>query len=335
MRAAVPALLLLLLAACSRGGATDPFIESRTPPSMATRFLPPEGWAWGLLQVGDRPAQRYGVASPPRVPQAAVIILPGYGETAETWFETARQLVARGYTVWVLDRAGQGGSGRYTLPRDLGFVPSFAPDVAGLRAFVRTVVRPTTDLPVIVLAHADASIVALQAASAGLSVDGLIASSPPLLSRESSSSAVTRLFGRLPRPGWRAWSRDRPDDYASGQTHDPWRGGLTHRWMTANPDLRLTGQSLGWAAAYAEAKHASLSAAPSLSTPVVMIVAGDRRAACGALKRCRAFNISGARPALHLESDRWRDAWLSAVGGFIERQVVVRRGAAKVALSHK
>ena len=41
-------------------------------------------------------------------------------------------LIERGCTVWILDRAGQGGSGRYVLPRDLGFAPSFDPDVTAL-----------------------------------------------------------------------------------------------------------------------------------------------------------------------------------------------------------
>ncbi len=79
---------------------------------MAERFYPPENWAWGLIEVGDAPAQRYGVAAPAVTARADVLILPDAGETAETWFETARDLTASGYAVWVLEGcAGQGGSG--------------------------------------------------------------------------------------------------------------------------------------------------------------------------------------------------------------------------------
>src|SRR5215472_13314829 len=42
----------------------EPFVESRVPPDLAERFYPPEGWAWGLVQLGDGPALRYGVAAP-------------------------------------------------------------------------------------------------------------------------------------------------------------------------------------------------------------------------------------------------------------------------------
>src|SRR5262249_31672451 len=100
----------------------DGFADSRPPPGLAERFYPPEDWAWGFLQVGDAPAQRYGVAAPPVTPRADVLILPDYGESAETWFETARDLTASGYVVWVLEGVGQGGSGRLTGHRDLGHV---------------------------------------------------------------------------------------------------------------------------------------------------------------------------------------------------------------------
>ena len=55
--------LLLLLAACGGGDGRAPFVESRIPPALSPRFWAPDGWAWGLLKVGDAPAQRYGVSS--------------------------------------------------------------------------------------------------------------------------------------------------------------------------------------------------------------------------------------------------------------------------------
>src|SRR5450432_3019684 len=110
-----------LLVACG-GGDRSPFADSRTPPGLAERFYPPEGWAWGYVKVGDAPAQRYGVAAGAGVRHADILILTDYGEIAETWFETARDLNRRGYAVWILDGAGQGGSGRLVPPHDLGYV---------------------------------------------------------------------------------------------------------------------------------------------------------------------------------------------------------------------
>ena len=330
-RAIFAVLLLIALCGCSREVETGPFAESRTPPELTSRFFAPEGWAWGYVQIGSRPVQRYGVASTWRVPRAVIVILPGYGESAETWFETAGALNAQGYTVWVLDRAGQGGSGRYTLPRDLAFTPSFDDDVAGLKALVNVVIRPPRDRPLILLGHADGALVALRAAQSGLRVDGIIASSPNLAPRVISTGMAMDLagklpvLGRLPSDAWRPWTRSTPDDRAAGQTHDRWRGAVTHAWQTANPDLRISGPSLGWRGAFTTASVAARAQAGGVQAPVLWLTAGagsrEIDDLCGALPACRPMAIAGARPALHLEAETWRQPWFEAVTEFVAAEV--------------
>lgn len=332
-RARFAALLLLLLAACNREGATGPFAESRTPPDLGPRFFTPESWAWGYVQVGDKPVQRYGVASTWRAPRASLVILPGYGESAETWFETVRALTRQGYTVWVLDRAGQGGSGRYALPRDLGYAPSFDPDVAALTSLVRVVIRPRPGTPLIVIAAADGAVVALRATERGLRIDGLILSSPKLAptATEPLKGLAAHIPGldRLPERGWRSWSRDDPSDWTRGLTHDPWRGGVTKAWQTANPDLRMSSPSLGWRRAFAQATSAATKDAQSVSAPVVLITAGTPEprlaALCKAITDCRTAPIPDARLALHLEADAWRTPWLATITSTIASKVDAAR----------
>ena len=330
-RAILAVLILMALGGCSREVATGPFAESHAPPDLTSRFFAPEGWAWGYVQAGSQPVQRYGVASTWRVPRAVIVILPGYGETAETWFETVGGLNAEGYTVWVLDRAGQGGSGRYTLPRDLGFTPSFDDDVAGLKALVKVVIRPPRDRPLILLGHADGVVVALRAAEAGLRVDGIVASSPKLAAHRVDADMATNLagklpvLGRLPAADWRPWSRTGPDDRIAGQTHDAWRGAVTHAWQTANPDLRLSGPSLGWRGAFTTASVAAEAGASRVRAPVLWLTAGpggvEADDLCHALPACRPVIIAGARPALHLEAAAWRKPWFEAVSGFVAGEV--------------
>ncbi|MBA4011871.1 MAG: alpha/beta hydrolase [Phenylobacterium sp.] len=319
VRACLLAALVLSLAACGRDGGREPFAESRTPASLAPRFYPPEGWAWGYIGVGDQPLQRYGVASTKRVPVATVVIVPGYGETAELWFETASDLIGRGYTVWILDRAGQGGSGRYALPRDLGFTPSFDPEVAALRELVRVVVRPTPTAPLVLLTQADGAVVALSAVRSGLKVDGVVASAPQMAAAPEKALLGPVKRASAPPPGWKPWSRETPDDRAAGRTHDAWRGQVGHAWMAANPDLRLTGPSLGWANAFETASRVLESGAQQVRPPVLMLNPEARAAAfCGRLPDCTVNRLAGARSALHLEADRWRRPWLDAVGAFID-----------------
>lgn len=324
-RASVIAVLLLGLAACGRDEARAPFAESRVPPSLGARFQPPEGWAWGFVRTGLNPIQRYGVASTSRVPRAIVVITPGYGESAEVWFETVRDLVAEGYTVWILDRAGQGGSERFVLPRDLGHAPSFDPDVTGLMHFLKVVVRAPGETPLVLLGHADGAVVALAAVEAGLRVDGVIASSPWLEAGVAPSVALPGV-NRLPPPGWRSWTRDGPDDLARGHTHDTWRGAVGQAWQTANPDLRMSGPSPGWTAAHRVMSRKVAGRAASARVSILMLNPGSESASlCERAPQCRTVLIAAAQRALHLESDPWRGIWRTEVLKFISGTVSERR----------
>ncbi|MDP3855726.1 alpha/beta fold hydrolase [Phenylobacterium sp.] len=324
-RASVIVALLLGLAACGRDEARAPFAESRVPPSLGARFQPPEGWAWGFIRTGLNPVQRYGVASTSRVPRAIVVITPGYGESAEVWFETVRDLVAEGYTVWILDRAGQGGSERFVLPRDLGHAPNFDPDVTGLMHLLKVVVRAPDETPVVLLGHADGAVVALAAVEAGLRVDGVIASSPWLEPGVAPSVALPGV-NRLPPPGWRSWTRDGPDDLARKHTHDPWRGAVGQAWQTANPDLRMSGPSRGWTAAHRTMSRKVANRAASARTSILMLNPGSESASlCARAPECRTVPIAAARRALHLEADPWRGIWRTEVLKFIASAVSARR----------
>lgn len=336
VRALAVAALLLLLAACGRGDLMGPFAETQAPPALSPRFYPPEGWAWGFIETGGKPAQRYGVAAGWRAPRATVVILPGYGESAEAWFETASGLIRRGYTVWILERAGQGGSARYTLPRDLGFVPSFEPDVANVGALVRVVIRPPETSPLILLGHADGAVVALRAVEAGLKVDALILSSPDVASRAVSADSAQALagragLGRLPSTDWRPWSRSAPDARGQGLTHDAWRGRVQQAWQTANPDLRMSSPSLGWRGAHQAASRAAEANAGAVKSEVLMLLPDkttkEALALCKALPHCRSVAVPGAFAALHLEEDRFRQPWMDQVTGYIAARVEAERQA--------
>lgn len=316
VRLPVLAALILLLAACTKEDALDGFAESRLPPSLSARFFPPDGWAWGFVQTGGQPMQRYGVASTSRVPLASVVIVPGYGESAEVWFETARDLIDHGYTVWVLDRAGQGGSARYAAPRDRGFVSTFGPDVTNLRNLIRQVIKPDPDVPVILLAQADGAVVALRALQTGAEADGLIAASPRLAPRGVTAGLKVR----------KSWSREDPDDLKLGQTHDPWRGAVRMAWQTANPDLRMAAPTSGWISAFQAASKGVEAEASLVRKPVLMFnPPAEAAALCARLTACETRDLPGAGGALHLESDRWRTAFITGVEGFVAAKVDEKR----------
>lgn len=301
MRPPLAALIAVLaLAGCGEDASREPFAESRMPPGLAERFAPPEGWAWGFLQVGEAPVQRYGVAAPPGAPRGEILILPDPGDSAETWFETVRDLGRRGHTVWVLEAPGQGGSGRYGLsgpPRGAAGEDA----LRGLRAMLDAVVRPQ-GRPIVVLADRRAAGVAL-AALETRPMSGLILSSPV-------DATEAGLAGRL-GIGGESWSRRTPDDVADKLTHDVFRGGVRNAWKLANPDLRRPSAPL----ALREAP------APRGDYPSLVLSGGDGQGAktlCAA--NCRLVLLPGARPALHLETDAIRARWLDEIDAFVRER---------------
>ncbi len=278
------------------------------------------------MKVGDAPAARYGVSSPGGTTHADVLILTSYGEPAEVWFETVRALNDKGYVVWVIEGVGQGGSGRYSRLRDLGYAASLAPDVWAAGAMVQKVIRRR---PLIILASGTSAPVALQAVVAAPGVDGLILTSPRLspdaAPSASDAARMQRLgFGWLRADLHGGWARKGPDDRTLGLTHDAARGGLRLAWQTANPDLRMGSPSWSWITAFGDASRAAEAAEPGVSIPVLILQpdagAGPATAACKRMAQCTLESQGPAGQALELEVDAVRRPWLSAIAAFVEQR---------------
>lgn len=321
------ALTAVLAAACEQRDPEAPFTSDHIPPALQSRFYPPDGWTWGLIEPGGAPPARYGVSAPAGEARADVLILASYGEPAEVWFETARELNAKGYVVWVLEPVGQGGSGRYSRLRDLGFAESLAPDVLAVRIMAQRVVHRR---PLILMASGTSAPAAIQAMAAGVPAEGLILTSPRLQPDDPATLARARDFeGR--KLGWlRAdlhggWSRHGQDDLAMGLAHDPARGALRMDWQTANPELRMGSPSWSWITAFAQAAGAAGAAEPQVSAPVLVLqpdrTAWPTQADCRRMPHCAFQPVLGAGQALELEADRWRSAWLAQVEGFVETSI--------------
>ncbi|MBI1407613.1 MAG: alpha/beta fold hydrolase [Caulobacter sp.] len=330
-------LFCLLLAACGPDGGSAPFTDSRPPPSLSPRFFPPEGWAWGLVQAGDFPAQRYGVASPPTGVDAHLLILPGYGESAEAWFETVSDFNRRGYTVWVLEGAGQGGSGRFGVRRDNGHIPGTAPDLLAVRAMLRVVI-PEDGKPVFLLGSQDGALIALLAGRDLARPGGVVASAPSAL---ASLSPVGEAMGRLGLKGFRqpgdpGWSQAHP--YRTGAPgRDRFRNTVQQAWAQANPDLRMGAPSVGRRLAMNEARAQAETALPGITAPVLLISAAEPlNAACRQAVACEIGpGPPGAvGPYSQLEADGPRGAWLAMIDKFVRRHAASGEPAANPLPDH-
>ncbi|MDP1874784.1 alpha/beta hydrolase [Phenylobacterium sp.] len=336
MRPWLPLLAALALAACDSGGPRPALLDSRAPPGLAPRFLAPEGWAWGAVQPPDGPELRYGVTAPPGTGRRAeVLILPDSDEPAEVWFETAAALNAAGYVVWTLEWEGFGGSGRPLPPYDMIHAQTAGAGANAVAALISQVIRPSPDRPLTLMASGDSATVALAALQGNAPVGAAILSAPRLTAAQSQTPweglAVRAGLSRLPSPDWRPWSRS---DSAQAQPPgaDPWRGRLIHSWRLANPDLRQSGQSLGWRATRSEA-HAGGVPQLSMSRPLLILAAQAEGIAtadtCRTEQGCRLAIQPQFGSAPHLSLEAVRAAWLTEVTTFLDEQIPPTAPAAR------
>lgn len=122
-----------------------------TLPTLEQRFYEPAGWQWGSFSNAGKINIRYGFASP-AAPEATIVVLPGRTEFIEKYFETARDLIAQNFAVYVIDWAGQGQSGRFakTFP-ERGHAQDFSSYAHDLHLMIKNHVR--LEAPLVMLAH--------------------------------------------------------------------------------------------------------------------------------------------------------------------------------------
>src|ERR1700756_364042 len=110
---------------------------------------------------------RFARWAPPPGRKGTVCLFPGRAEFIEKYFETVRDLRARGFGVASLDWRGQGFSTRVLGRSRKGYVRSFAEYGIDLDAFVNEVVLPDCPPPYFALAHSMGATILLRAAHQG------------------------------------------------------------------------------------------------------------------------------------------------------------------------
>src|SRR5438445_8387868 len=96
----------------------------------------PEQVVTGMLKTRDGIALRFAHWAPPRGRKGTVCLFPGRAEFIEKYFETVRDLRARGFAVAALDWRGQGMSQRALRNPRKGYVRSFSQYQIDLEAFL-------------------------------------------------------------------------------------------------------------------------------------------------------------------------------------------------------
>ncbi|AGB44379.1 lysophospholipase [Mesorhizobium australicum WSM2073] len=316
---------------------TDLFYD--TPLFHETEGNPrPENATGGFFTTRDGKKIRYGLfAAVARPMRGTVVLLGGRNECIEKYFETIRDLAARGFGVAILDWRGQGGSDRLIRDRQRGYVRSFRDYTADLEQFFEEIVLPDCRGPYYILAHSAGAVIALLAAPSMVNRVRRMVLIAPFLTLPDlpvSIGTVRRIcsFFCALGLGWlyAAWGprpRHTLPFEANKVTSDPQRYRRNTRIYEEYPQMALGGPTIRWlqAAAKASAAISDPDFMARIQVPLLIIAAGADQVVSTRAVEAYARNlrlgsllmIDGAKHEILQEADLYREQFLAAFDAFV------------------
>jgi lysophospholipase len=326
----------LLLYAATFAAAAGPGIS--IPSGLEERFWSPAGIEWGFFRNDDGARIRYCHVAPAGPARGAAVLVTGYSEHAEKYFELMRELAARGYAVWEMDWRGHGGSDRYLKDREKAYSLGFARDIQDLDRFVRDFVRAEPGKPLFLVSHSMGGNISLRYLHDHPGRFAFAVISAPALSVDAKSRrslpewAVRGLVWANCAFGldttWAVGEGPWRDQPWPQTTHDLVRREVQRAWFRANPQLRIGGVTGGWLREFLRscdvlARPRYLSA---IRTPLLLGSALQdswtrpdvQLRACSQMPGCKLQKFDGAWHELFMEAEAFRRPWLNALFAFAE-----------------
>jgi len=297
----------------------------------------PEGAVSGTLETRDGVTLRFARWHPPPGRKGTVCLFQGRAEFIEKYFETVRDLRARGFAVATFDWRGQGMSERALRNPRKGYVRSFSQYHTDLETFINEVVLPDCPPPVFALAHSMGATVLLRAAYAGHRwFDRMVLLSPMIALPGMRRSLGTRVAVRTLRlmglggmyvPGGDASVMMQRPFIGNLLTSDPVRYARNVAVLEAEPALAIGWPTVAWTdcACRAMGEVSDRGFPGKIRQPILIIAAGqDGIVSTPAIDefavRLRAGShliVPGARHELLMEQDRFRGQVLAAFDAFV------------------
>ncbi len=307
----------------------------RTPPSLAARFREPPGFQWGTFVTESGASLRWGHFPNPDADKTCVLV-GGFAEFIEKYFETARDFAARNFDVWCLDWQGQGASDRWTENPTRPRAREYERDADTLAKFIEA--RTPAGKPRLLVAHSMGGAIALLCLSLtpGI-VDAAVLSAPMLgLPLPPIVHLLARMYARMMTklgfanhfiPGAGPWkARENLCAANSRASTDAERCLLQREWFTFDPQLRVDGPTFGWIdAAFAlTTRLRNPAVLRRIMTPILLgsaqrelfVNPSAHRRAAKYLPHCQLVAFPGGKHELFHESDSVRGPWFEAIDAF-------------------
>ena len=297
----------------------------------------PDNVVAGSIKTPDGVNLRFARWAPPPGRKGTVVLLQGRAEFIEKYFETVRDLRARGFAVATFDWRGQGLSDRALKDRYKGHVRNFAQYETDLDAIMAQVVLPDCPPPFFCLAHSMGGAVAIRACHVGSRwFDRAVLSAPMIAlppgrftGMAGPLARVMRLLGRGSAyvPGGGPGVIGSEDFLGNVLTTDPVRFARNHAVLEEDPQLGLGSPTIAWAdAALRQMRQfAEPGYAGHIRQPLLLVAAGyDQVVSTPAIETFgmnllagRHLILAGARHELLQEQDQYRGQFWAAFDAFV------------------
>jgi lysophospholipase len=296
----------------------------------------PDNFVTDYLKTPDGVSLRFARWQPPAGRRGTVCILQGRGEWIEKYFETVRDLRARGFAVATFDWRGQGLSERALYDRHKGYVRDFSRYDTDLETFMRQIVLPDCPPPLFAIGHSTGATMLIRAAHRGHRWFDRTVLIAPLIALAGAGATpaaqvaarVLRLagFGSMYVPGGAGVMDLRP--FASNiLTSDPVRYARNAAILEAEPLLGLGRPTVAWVDAAFRAMRAIRERGypGRIRQPMLIISAGlDVVVSNAAIEEFAALvragshlTVLGAKHELLQEQDRFRTQFWAAFDAFV------------------
>jgi lysophospholipase len=297
----------------------------------------PENYVTGTIKTPDGVSLRFARWPPPAGRRGTVCIFQGRGEWIEKYFETVRDLLARGFAVAALDWRGQGLSDRRLRDRHKGYVHDFSDYDTDLETFIREIVLPDCPPPLFALGHSTGATMLIRAAHRGRRWFDRMVLIAPLIGLAGIGSSPTaqiavralRLFGfgGMYVPGGDVGVMEARPFVGNILTSDPVRYARNGAILEAEPMLGLGRPTVAWCdAAFRAVRVLQERSYPGqIRQPILIIAAGNDAVVSNAaiedfatlLRAGSHLVIIGSQHEILMEQDRFRSQFWAAFDAFV------------------
>lgn len=297
----------------------------------------PDNAVAGTIKTLDGVTLRYARWAPPPGRRGTVCVLQGRAEFIEKYYETVRDLRARGFAVATFDWRGQGLSDRRLSDRRKGYVRDFSQYATDLDAFMEQVVLPDCPPPFYAIAHSMGAAVLIRAChSRSRWFDRVVALAPMIALPPGRLTPLAGPFARFLRllgrggsyvPTGAGDARGTEDFLGNVMTSDPVRYARNAAVLQEEPALGLGAPTIAWidASVRQMKQFGDPSYAAHIRQPILMVAAGrDEVVSTPAIEEFgihllagRHLILAGSRHEILQEQDLYRNQFWAAFDAFV------------------